>query len=168
LNHLTSSKHTPDANEDSFNAPEREPVDIEKLLDQKLTQREKQRQEENNYNDTISKFKEKYGENYVQSLKRDIEALGLTPDYVNELARKAPKALFKTLGLDQPRQGDVFQAPPSSDKRTTNFAPTGSEKRGFSYYQNLKKTQPLVYLDHKVQNQMHKDAQLMGEDFLNS
>lgn len=160
---LASSDNTPDANEVP-QQPQFDPKEIESLLDKKLSERERQRQEEQNYNQVVEKLKEKYGANYARSLQDDVEALGLSTDYVNELARKSPKALFRTLGIDQEAKRDIFQSPPATDRRS-NFAPTGSEKRTWSYYQKLKETNPLAYFDPKIQVQMHKDRIALGEAF---
>lgn len=164
-NMLTSSGNTPDANEETPKPSNLDPQQLEEILEKKLTEREKLRKEEENYNTVVEKLKERYGSDYVRSLQEDTESLGLTPDYVNELARKSPKALFRTLGFDQPKGKDLFQAPPTTDRRSGTFTPSGSDKRTWSYYQNLKKENPLVYLDPKIQVQMHKDRLALGEAF---
>jgi hypothetical protein len=48
--------------------------------------------------------------------------------------------------------------------RSDSFAPK-SDKRTYSYYENMRKTNPNLYLDPKISIQMDKDAQALGEAF---
>lgn len=42
------------------------------------------------------------------------------------------------------------------------------QKRTMSYYQNLKKENPTLYLDPVMNTQMHKDALVLGEAFFDA
>lgn len=162
---LTSSNNTPPANED-LEQPQStiDMKQIESLVSNKVLEHERTKKEEENWNIVVSRLKEKLGPNFSSVLKQQIQELGLTEDSVNQLARTSPKALFKTLGIDEHNTNN-FQAPMTSQMRHDSFAPRGKDKRTYSYYQDMKKKDPLVYLDSKTQTQMHKDALEQGEAF---
>lgn len=143
--------------------PVQESVDIEKLLEQKLTAREQQRKEEANYKLVESKLTEHYGPQFASVLKQQVDQLGLDKDFVNDLARKHPAVLFRTLGIEGQKTGDVFQSPPTSSQRRDPFAPT--TKRTNAYYQKLRKEKPVEYRSPKIQDQMLKDAIALGDEF---
>lgn len=130
------------------------PVDIDSLLDKKLSERERERIAQDNFKTVQSKLKEVLGNNYQESLKEKMQDLDLNLDYVNDLARKSPKALFKTLGIDEAPMKDSFRAPPRS---SNTFSPTGEKKRTWAYYQEMKKTDPLRYASRETNIQIQKD-----------
>jgi len=136
--------------------------ELEKLLETKLSAREQLRKEEANYKLVESKLTEHYGSNYQSVLKQQVDQLGLDKDFVNELARKHPAVLFRTLGLDG-KKPDNFQVPPMSSQRIDPFAST--TKRTNAYYQKLRKENPTAYRSPKIQDQMFKDAIALGDEF---
>jgi hypothetical protein len=140
-----------------------DPSKIEELLEQKLTAREQLRREEANFKTVESKLTEHYGSDYQRVLKQQVDNLGLDKDFVNELARKHPQVLFRTLGLEGQKQDNAFQSPMQSSQRQDPFAP--KTKRTNAYYQKLRKDQPEVYRSPKIQDQMYKDALELGDDF---
>ena len=109
-----------------------------------------------------SKLQESYGPDYKRVLKQKVSQLGLTEDFVNNLAKTHPTVLFKTLELDQPR-GEGFQAPPSSSMRSDPFQ--SGPKRTWSYYDKMRKENPEKYHDPKTRVQMAKDYQQLGSEF---
>ena len=138
--------------------------DYQRLVQQEIARNRQQELEEQNYNTVQAKLIEEYGPNYATTLKQQISSLKLTPDFVNDLARKHPQVLFRTLGLDGQRRSEVFQAPPQSTNRSDPFAPN-APKRTWSYYQKIRQTDPTRYRDPKLQDQMFKDAASLGEAF---
>lgn len=139
------------------------PDDIEKLLESKLTAREQARREEANYKMVEAKLTEHYGPQFASVLKQQVDQLGLDKDFVNDLARKHPAVLFRTLGIEGQKTGENFQSPPTSSQRRDPFAPT--TKRTNAYYQKLRKEKPVEYRSPKIQDQMLKDAIELGDAF---
>jgi hypothetical protein len=139
------------------------PDDIEKLLEQKLSAREQQRLEEQNYKAVEKKLAEHYGPQYQSVLKQQVAELGLDKDFVNDLARKHPSVLYRTLGIEGQKRDENFQSPPTSSQRRDPFAPT--MKRTNAYYQKLRKENPTLYRTPKIQDQMFKDAIALGDEF---
>lgn len=158
------SAQTLNAPDASIQKPQFDPKDIEGLVTKSIQAHEMTKTQEQNFNLVKSKLRERFGENYQTILKQHIDNLGLTEDYVNDMARKFPNALLKTLSVDAPAGNKTFQAPPRSDMRIDNFSPQ-VQKRTWSYYQNLKKQDYKAYQDPKTQVQMHHDAVALGEEF---
>lgn len=136
---------------------------IEELVQAKIQATKQQEKEEANFASVQAKLLEVYGPNYAQTLKQQVSQLGLTSDFVNDLARKHPQVLFKTLGLDGQRS-ENFQAPPASASRSDPFAPAVN-KRTWSYYEKMRKAEPSKYFDPKTQDQLFKDAATLGDAF---
>lgn len=158
-----ASSETPQANEDQtkpFNAD-----DIKKLVADQMKVEKQSEKFTENANLVRNKLKEQWGSNYTAILKEKTEELGLTEEYVNNLARNAPKALFKALEIDRVKTDDLFNSPPRSAQRNDNFAPSGAKERTWSYYQELKKSDPNLYFDKKTAIQMQKDILRLGERF---
>lgn len=142
------------------------PIDLkelESLFDKKFEQKKQLDIETANYSQVQSKLQERYGQNAGSILKQQANSLGLSEDDVNSLARRSPEAFFRMMGLNQ-QPTEVFTAPPRSDIRNDHFAPH-TPKRTWTYYQNMKRTNPSLYHNPKTQVQMHKDASTLGVEF---
>ena len=148
---------------DVTDRPAFDPNQLESLVSNKIREHEAKQKEQKNFNEVKAKLEDKFGSNASNILKKQIDELGLTVDDVNALARKSPKAFFKTLGLDEASHNG-FDAPPRSGVRNDSFAPQ-AKKRTWSYYQDIKKSDPKLYWDPKTQIQMQKDAISLGDDF---
>ena len=145
------------------NQPSFKPEDIEKIVLEKLTQADQRKVLENNFSTIKAKLKERLGDNHQEILKQRREELGLTQDFADELARSHPNVFLKTFGLDeQPREGYI--PPPRGSVRPSSFA-AKQPVRDWNYYQELKKTNPKIYLDPKIAVQMHEDAVALGDKF---
>lgn len=141
--------------------PAMKPEDIQTLARQVYQQMGTERQQRDNLSVVEAKLAERFGSNYPSILKEQTTNLGLTQELVDNLARTSPKAFFKTMGLDDV-QGDLFQAPP---KTAQGFTPAASKAKPWSWYQNLKLSNPKVYNDPKTSAQMHKDFEELGDAF---
>lgn len=142
--------------------PSFDPAVIDARVSETVQRLKQQEKESQNFNTVMSRLNERFGSNYQNILKEQTQALGLTADDVNSLAKKSPTAFFKTMGLEQmPTQ--PFDAPPRS--QTTGFRPQGEKKRDWTYYQDIKKNNPQEYKSSRIQNQMLKDYEELGKDF---
>jgi hypothetical protein len=140
-----------------------DPNEIKELLRGELSLYETQKREQENFGKVQSKLRERFGDNYASVLKDQQINLGLSAEDVNSLAKKSPEAFFKMLGLNETQHMD-YQTPPRNSQRNDNFAPK-TVRRDWAYYQNLKKTNPMLYLDPKISAQMERDAQELGSAF---
>lgn len=151
----------PPANE--VKEPKMDIMDYKKVASETFQELEAQKRETENAKRVQNKLIEKYGENYVTLLKDQQANLGLSSDEINSLAKKSPEALFRMLGLNDTPKND-YVTPPRGSQRNDNFAPR-TQRRDYAYYQEMKKTNPRLYLDPKIQNQMELDATEMGMSF---
>lgn len=131
------------------------------MVQQALEAAKAKEQATNNLRTVESKLQEAYGPDYKRHLKQKVSELGLTEDFVNNLAATHPNVLFKTLELDRTSEG--FQSPPSSSRRTD--LSTGGPKRTWSYYEKMRKENPHQYHDPKTKKQMMQDYQTLGAAF---
>ncbi len=144
--------------------PSIDPAQIKAIAASAYQEQEALKVQKQNFDFVRSKLQEKYGPNFAAALKEQVDSLGLTEDFVNDLARRHPQVLFKTLGLDITQQQQSFQAPPKSEQRSDSFTPK-TQNRTWSYYQEMKRKDPKAYFDPKTQVQMHHDAIAGGEAF---
>lgn len=159
-----ASSEQPQAKEVPDTSPKFDLSELDKMMSQKLEQglsayeiANRQRQ---NTTSVVSKLKERFGDNYQPIVKQQIQSLGMTEEMFNQMVKDAPQALLKTLGIgDQP---ESFQAPARS---SSSFSFKGPQKRTWSYYQDMKKKNPRLYLEPKTLIQMEKDALELGEAF---
>lgn len=159
------SKDTLDAYDDK---PGLKLEDIESLFSSKLTEYEQKKKEAENFNMVQNKLKERYGDNFPSHLSTQMQSLGLSKETVDHMARTTPQVLIRALGLDQKESSGDFQAPPRSARRNDSFQPTGGQKRTYSYYQELRKKDPMLYHDPKINLQMQEDAMELGEAFFDA
>jgi hypothetical protein len=162
-NKQQSSSDNTQANEQQTTKPVIDSKEIESLVSSKIQEHELTKKQQENFAQVRTKLKERFGNNYQEVLKQQIDNLGLNEDFINDLARRYPTVLYKTLGLDQ-EQRESFQSPPRSNQRSDNFAPS-TTKRTWSYYQKIKKENPKLYYDPKTTVQMHNDAIALGKEF---
>lgn len=139
------------------------PEDIEALIARKLTDHQLSLKQADNFNSMQAKLKQNLGEDYSAAYKQRLDILGLTKEFADDLARNHPTVFMKTFGLDEIRQTNT-QSLPKSSSRQTSFAPS-TPKRDWAFYQEMKKTNPKMYLDPKITLQMHDDAIALGADF---
>lgn len=143
--------------------PLQNPVDFDKLFEQKFEAKKLADREIENFNRVQNKLRERFGNSAGSVLQEQAQTLGLSKEDVNSLAKKSPDAFFRMLGLDQQKE-DLFMAPPRSNVRSDHFAPKAT-KRDWNYYQDLKKKNPTEYWAPKTQLQMHRDADALGDAF---
>lgn len=142
--------------------PALKPEDIESLVSQKLSEHQKSLKQQDNFMFVQAKLREQLGDNYQEVYKQRLDSLGLTKEFADDLAKNYPTAFMNTFGLNQTPQNNNV-APPRSSVRPS-FAPN-VQKRDWNYYQEMKKSNPRLYLDPKIAIQMHDDAIALGDDF---
>lgn len=139
------------------------PDEIEQRILSKIEHNKIKEIQDKNLSQVQNKLKERFGQHTADVLREQTQSLGLTEEYVNNLAKTSPEAFFRMMGLDQQRDSTNI-APPRSEMRNDNFMPR-STKRTWSWYQDLKAKNPAEYWSPKTQLQMHKDAETLGNAF---
>lgn len=134
------------------------------LVSKEIVNYETNKKRTDNYNSVQSKLQEQFGNNYQAELAKRMNTLGLTADEINETAKKSPTAFFNMMGLNNQSQPTSFQSPMRSSARSDQFSST-QPKRTWSYYQELKKSDPKLYYDTRIANQMLDDMSELGDAF---
>ncbi len=134
-----------------------EPVDLDKKFKTLYEETRRAEKQLENTNKVMSTLKDRFGNSFQQVL-RDT---GLSDNRIREIAAESPDAIFRLVGLDQ--REDSFQSPPRNSQNS--FSPKPAKKRDWAYYQEMKKTNPKLYLDPKIAVQMHNDAVEFGDAF---
>lgn len=137
---------------------------IKSLVSSQIQEETTKRQQDSNFSKVQNKLVERYGKNYSNSLSEQIQNLGMTDRQITDLAKSAPDAAMRLLGLDSQPQRDGFQSPPRNQQRSDTFAPK-TQKRTWQYYQEMRKANPDLYNDRKIANQMIQDAVELGDEF---
>lgn len=137
-----------------------EPIDIDKKIRDALAENRQLERQTANALQVQTRLRERFGNTY-QDVLRDT---GLSPKQINEIAAESPEAIYRLVGMDSAPK-ESFQSPVRSSQRNDTFAPRGQTKRDWNYYQELKKTNPKIYLDPKLSVQMHNDAMEQGDAF---
>lgn len=158
-----ASSELPPANE--VVQPKYNPDEIKNLITSEIKQSKADEKRRDNYNLVKDKLTERYGSNYPTVLSKQIDELGITGEELTEMAMRSPNVVIKTLGLDTQPQQEGFQSPPRSNLRNDSFSPKGKDKRTWSYYQELKKTNPNLYNEREINLQMQKDYAELGSAF---
>lgn len=134
---------------------------LNELVSTRITKWDTQKTQTANVAEVRQKLKERFGTNFQDTLKAKAEELGVSPSFLNNLAKDHPTVLYKTLGLDQQVQPINMHAPGTSQR----FAPTGPEKRTWQYYQKMRKENRELYDNPRTALQMQRDAIELGDEF---
>lgn len=150
--------------EGNDSAPKLDDHAIEQLVEKKLQDYERTNRTQTNVNAVKEQLLEVLGkDNFGTKLKDRILALGLTEKQYLDLASTSPQAAIKLIAGE--RQQTQTYSIPSSSVSTERFVPSNGADRNFAFYEKLRKDNKSDYWSPKVQSQMHKDAQRLGEKF---
>jgi hypothetical protein len=146
------------------------PADIEKVVEERLYKKEQEARIQNNTKLVIDQLKLSFGDNYIEEVDSRIKNLGISREFVNETAKREPKAVFVLLGLNEQKtqatqnQG-IFGNPIRSNVNTTSFGIKDTGNKTFSDFEKIRKEEPSRYFTPAVQNEMHKLAMELGDRF---
>lgn len=131
--------------------------DIDRLIETKITNRDKERTAKQNRDLAVAKLKEVYGADYSKRLEEKCEALGIDKDTLNSLAARSPTAFLELVLPKGP--GERSFTPPRSSVASEHTTPNTSAQPGTkAWYDNLRKSDPTNYWSTKTQWKMHQDA----------
>ena len=166
-NNQTEGNEQEMSNSDNTNSDESNQItsdDIEKLVANKLSEREAERQRNNNYESVKETLSKAWGENTAARLRQAASDLGMTAAEMDEFAKARPKAFLRAVGADQPRQNNdsLFT---QGDVSTARFSNPDSSTKNYKYYQKMRQEDPKRYHSIAVQAEMHKEALKQREAF---
>lgn len=142
---------------------ESEKVDISKQIEDAIAKREVDTLRRNNALETervmLERFENK--EAAVAAVVSRAEELGLSPQYIANLAFESPKAYFELMGIDPTPPRSNNTPAPQSDVNPQRLADTNPRvKEGtYAFYAQMRTSDPARFRSAEVQNQMMKDAE---------
>lgn len=139
---------------------------IEQMLEAKITQRDAENTAKQNLAIVQHKVIEKLGPNYAQHITQQATELGMSEQYLRQLAAANPRAFFKLVGIEDKgiTEDNRFTTPPKTQSTLISTQPGG--RKGDSYYEEIRKTKPDEYWSPKIQNEIFSRIKEIGaEDF---
>lgn len=134
--------------------------EVQKLLEE----RDRAAAEQRNLNESIQRAKDAFGANYKVVMTQKAEELGMSQEYLLNLAKTQPKAFAKLVEADVAPQGRPNAPTTSVNTASMNTKRTGEKNN--EYYRNLRKQiGDAEFFKPSIQNQLHKDALRLGEAF---
>jgi len=164
LNSIESSQENP------RNHPAVSEKEIEQMVQKSITQREQAQSAQQNLERTNQQMLERYNgdrNKAIEAVQNRASELGVSVKYLTDTAAKSPTAFHALMGTtDTQSKPQERPAPSEGTVRTEGLAATGvSGERDWSYYERLRKESPKAYWDPKVQQQLFKDAERLGDAF---
>lgn len=162
----------PPNNQEDPPEPREQLPDIDSLLEQKLTQRELANQKRQNMNTVRQVLKQSWGSQFAAQLTEVAESLGMTQDYLDNLAETSPTAFLKLVGLESRPDPRASVTPVPNRAVATERQPVRPQTaaNGWSYWKAKQKEMGADYWSPKVQQQLWQDIQKFDseDDFYKS
>lgn len=163
----TANPVAPKDNNSGSNPSDTKPViseDIIKaLVEQTLTQREKESTASQNIQTVQAELQTKYGTGAKDHVLAKAKELGMTYDRLSEIASESPTAFFTLIG--EPKK--EFKPLTQGTINTAAGTFSAPSNRDWNYYENIRKTNKKLYYDPKTQQQMFQDKMRLGDRFGN-
>ena len=165
-----SVNHTPKTKTNDDIPPNKalDPAAIEKMVEKIHTKKQMEANQVKNISDIRSRLEQEWGPEFAKKLKSVTDELELTQDEAGKLAAEKPKAFLKLVLTSKEQSPNI--APPQSSVRMQPSS-VGTNKT-YSYYKKMMESpDPKIrneYWSPRVQNEMHKLTQQLGDAFLNN
>jgi len=85
--------------------------DVDKLVEQKVTQAQLTARREANLAEVNKQCRNALGPNFAAKLNQQAQSLGLSKEYLNGLAGENPTAFYRLMGLESKQSADIFTPP---------------------------------------------------------
>lgn len=135
---------------------------LKSLIENTLTQREKQNTTRQNLAEADKKLTEMFGSNVGTVMQEKSRELGMSKERLAEIASESPTAFFRLIGSNAPKETNSL--PKGTVNTTSNFTGDSGTKNN-SYYQKLRRENPRLFNSPKVQNEMFKQRLELGQKF---
>jgi cytidylate kinase len=139
-------------------------VDIDSLVEQKLSERELKATLAQNVSTVSAHLEQQFGTEATKVVQDKAKELGMSMDKLKDMAGESPKAFLALVGSAPivERNADV-----SSSVNTSSGSFNTSGQKNFQYWQNIRRENPNQYYRPNVQNEMVKSRQELGDKFYN-
>jgi hypothetical protein len=134
---------------------------INELVKKALTDQEADRTAGQNLKVADEELVKQYGTEAEKVVEERRLALGLSKERLAQIAKESPTAFLALIGPAQKRQSNDLS---TSSVNTSSDSFNKPGVRDFSYYNDMRKTNPKLYRSAQTQEQMLKDRQAIGAD----
>jgi hypothetical protein len=141
------------------------PDDLQRLIRDTLKQESARAQAENNILQAKKALEQAWGRSYQSALLAKTEELGVSKEFLEQMAAQSPKLLLKTLGVENARPGMFNEDTPPRTSVEPRVGNQNSNTKNYKHFENIRKTDPRAYWSPQVQREMHKQAAAQGESF---
>lgn len=137
------------------------------LVDKRIEGRKLEEIRSNNIREADQAIRNTYGEKAVEVITKKSQELGVPVKWLEDMAAQSPKALLTLLGIDNSKatQSTTTVTRGTVNSEVINNNPTGSKSGTWSYYQELRKSNPSAYFTPKIQNEIMTKRQELGDKF---
>ena len=132
---------------------------IEKILDQ----REVKRRRDANLAETKKRLVETYGRDFPSKVKEAASNLSIGVQDLEGIAADSPQAFFKLIGVESRSPENPITPPRSS--MTPEFKPQTGSVKNMSFYEAMRRSDPVRYHNRETQWEMDQMSQKLGPDF---
>lgn len=134
---------------------------LKSLVEQTLTQRERENTVKQNLAVVDEELQKSYGTEAPVVVKQKAKELGMSVQRLQEIAAESPTAFFNLIGEPKKAMAPLVQG----TIRTEGVNMQASAERDWAYYQNLRRTNKQLYYSPKVQRQLMEDKARLGAKF---
>ena len=145
--------------------PQVSETDLESLINKTLTEREKANTANQNLATTDAKLTEMFGTEVEKVVQERSSVLGMSKERLQEIASESPTAFFALIGEETPKESNPTLV--GTVNTSAGFVSQASPSNTYSAYQKMRRENPRQYYLPKVQNQMLKDREELGDKFYN-
>lgn len=156
-----SSNANTQVNDIANQKPQFDPNEVKSLINTEFQNLRTAERQSENFRSVQNKLNERYGDRASDVLSQQIQQLGVSVEYANDLAKNHPRAFERMFGLDMPVNSN-YENPLLS---TNSIGNKPKEKKTWSYYQKMRKENPKLYKDPKTQQEMAQSAAELGREF---
>lgn len=135
--------------------------DLKSLVEQTLTQREKEAVIKQNIQAVNQELEKTFGTEAEAAVQKKAQELGMSMQRMQQIAAESPSAFFALIG--EKRQ--ISNPMVSGSVRTEGVNMQASTERDWAYYQKLRRENPKAYYSPKTQQQIMADRLRLGDKF---
>jgi hypothetical protein len=161
VNTVVPKKNNGSTDTDGNTQPQVSEESLKSLVEQTLTNREKESTVKQNLSQVDAELEKVYGTEAVSVIQKKATELGMSVQRMQEIAAESPTAFFALLG----EQKKSFSPMVQGSIRTEGVNMQASTERTWSYYQALRRENKTLYFSPKVQQQLMADRQRLGTKF---
>jgi hypothetical protein len=161
VNTVVPNNNNGSTNADGDTQPQVSEESLKSLVEQTLTNREKEATVKQNLSYVDAELEKSYGTEAVSVIQKKASELGMTVQRMQEIAAESPNAFFALLG----EQKKSFNPMVQGSIRTEGVNMQASTDRDWAYYQKLRRENKTLYYTPKIQRQLMEDKSRLGNKF---